>query len=133
MAKSTAKAEALARDMKDRLEFRGFTVAESKDAEGFPKLTLNTDESSIQFADTDAVSKDIFGNDNRAFSPHTAKWASREDAVGLLEATQILTEIEKTGIEKVFVHTHPTVLATAEAAAADGEVIFDIRWPTKGI
>ena len=133
MAKSTAKAEALARDMKDRLEFRGFTVAESKDSEGFPKLTLNTDESSIQFEDRDAVSKDIFGNDLRAFAPHSVKWSSREDAVGLLEATQILTEIQKTGMEKVKVHTDATTLATAEGAAADGEVIFDIRWPTKGV
>lgn len=133
MAKSTAQAEAQARDLKDRLELRGYSVAESKNAQGFPKLTLNTNESSIEYSDTDAVSKDVFGNALRAFAPHSIKWASREDAIGLLQAAEILTEIEKTGIEKVFVHTDATVLATAEAAAADGEVRFDIRWPTKGM
>lgn len=132
MAKSTAKAEALARDMKDRLEFRGFSVSESKDGDGFPKLTINTDESSIQFLDTDAVSKDVFGNDNRAFAPHKAEWASREDAIGLLESAQILAEIWKTGIDKVVVKTDASDLSTAEGTTGD-EVQFDIRWPTKGI
>ena len=43
MAKSTAKAEAILRDLKDKLEFRGFVVSESKDAQGWPKLNLNGD------------------------------------------------------------------------------------------
>ena len=132
MAKSTAKAEALARDLKNRMELRGYAVSESRDSEGFPKLTLNTNESSILITDVDSVSKDIFGNDNRAFSPHRAEWASREDAIGLLEAAQILTELVKTGIDKIVVKTDATTLATAEASAGT-EVSADVRWPTKGI
>jgi len=132
MAKSTAKAESMARDLKDRLEFRGFSVAESKDSEGFPKLTLNTDESSISITDTDAVSKDVFGNDLRSFAPHRVEWASRENAIGLANGAEILTEVIKMGIEKLVVKTDATSLSTAEGTTGT-EIIFDVRWPTKGI
>jgi len=132
MAKSTAKAEAWARDLKDRLEFRGYTVTESKDAEGWPKLTINTNEASIRMEQADAVSKDIFGNDNKAFAPHFVDFASRDDAMTTAKATEITTEIAKTGAEKLYVKTDATSLATAEAAAGT-EVRFDIRWPTKGL
>ena len=128
--KSTAKAEAMARGLKDNLELRGYTVAESKDAQGWPKLTLNTDEASIRIESVDAVSKDIFGNDLKAFAPHNADFASRADAIGVLEAAQIMTELARTGVDKVIVKTHATVLATAEAAAGDA-VAATVRWPTK--
>lgn len=130
MAKSTAKAEALARELKERLEFRGFAVAESKDSEGFPKLTLNTDEASILIEQQDAVSKDIFGKDLLAFTPHKLSFASRDDAMSALKVSKIMAEVGKIGIA-VVVKTHPTVLATAEGV--DGEKIeFDVRWATKG-
>jgi len=132
MAKSTAKSESLLRDLKDRLELRGYSVSESKDANGWPKLNINSDEASIRMESEDAVSKDIFGNDLKAFAPHFIDFASRADAIGVLQAAEIMTELAKTGIEKVIVKTHATVLATAEAAAGD-EVIYDVRWPTKGI
>ena len=130
--KSTAKAEALMRDLKERLEFRGFTVSESKDAQGWPKLTLNTDEASIRIESDDAVSKDVFGNDLVAFAPHTLEMASRDDAVGVLVAAKILTEVIKIGANKNVIKTHATVLATAEAAAGDA-IQFDVMWPGKGI
>ena len=130
--KSTAKAEAMARDLKERLEFRGFAVAESKDAQGWPKLTLDTDEASLRIEAVDAVSKDIFGNDLVAFAPHKIDFASRDDAMDSLKASKILLEVIKMGIEKTVVKTHATVLATAEAAAGD-ELGFDVTWPTKGI
>ena len=133
MAKSTAKAESLLRDLKDRLELRGHAVVESKDAQGWPKLTLNTDEASIRMEAVDAVSKDVFGNDNVAFAPHFIDFASRDDMANATVArAEIMTELVKTGIDKVIVKSHATVLATAEAANGD-EVIFDLRWPTKGI
>lgn len=132
MAKSTAKAEALARDLKERLERRGFAVAESKDAQGWPKLTLNTDEASIRMEAEDAVSKDVFGNANKAFAPHFLEYASREDAIGTLENAQILNEVLKMGVSKMIVKTHADTLATAEAAAGDA-IEFDDRWPTKGV
>lgn len=130
--KSTAKAEALARGLKERLEFRGFTVTESKDGNGWPKLTLNTNEASILIEGTDAVSKDVFGNALMSFAPHTCSFASRDDAMTTLKSSQILVELYKCGIEKTVVKTHATVLATAEAATGDS-ITFDVQWPTKGI
>lgn len=130
--KSTAKAEAIARDLKEKLEFRGFSIAESKDANGWPKLTLNTDEASIRFEAEDAVSKDVFGNDLVAFAPHKVEFASRNDAMSTLIVSKIMTELIKIGTNKAVVKTHATVLATAEAAAGD-EIAFDIQWPGKGI
>ena len=133
MAKSTAQAEAQLRDLKDRLELRGFSVAESKDSNGWPKLTLNTDEASIRMEAADAVSKDVFGNDLKAFTPHYIDFASRDDASNAtVKRAEIMTELAKTGIEKVIVKTHADTLATAEAATGD-EVRFDVRWPTKGM
>lgn len=132
MAKSTAKAEALARDLKERLVKRGFSISESKSAEGFPKLTINTDEASILIEGEDAVSKDIFGNSNYSFAPHKLSFASRNDAMSTLIVSKILVEIYKMGVEKTIVKTHATVLATAEAAAGDA-IIFDQAWPTKGV
>lgn len=130
--KSLAKADALARGLKERLQFRGYTVAESRDANGWPKLTLNTDEASLLIIAADAVSKDVFGNDLVAFAPHRIEFASRDDAMSTLKAAQIQTEIIKCGIEKQVVKTHATVLATAEAAAGTA-IVFDVQWPTKGV
>jgi hypothetical protein len=130
--KSLAKAEALSRGLKERLQFRGYTVAESRDANGWPKLTLNTDEASLKIVAADAVSKDIFGNDLVAFAPHRIEFASRDNAMTSLKVAQIQTEIVKCGIEKQNVKTHATVLATAEAAAGT-DINFDLQWPTKGV
>ena len=130
--KSTAKAEALLRDLKDRLEFRGFEVAESKDAQGWPKLTLNTNEASIRMEVADAVSKDVFGNDLKAFAPHAIEVASRADAIDVVAHSKILLEVVKMGTEKTIIKTDASDLAAAEATA--GEAIgFDVTWPTKGI
>ena len=129
--KSVAKAEAQLRDLKERLEFRGFTVAESKITGGWPKLTLNTDEASIWIEAQDAVSKDVFGSDLVAFTPHKLFFASRNDAMSTLVVAKILAEIGKLGF-KVNVKTHATVLATAEAAAGD-DIEFDVLWPSKGM
>lgn len=130
MAKSTAKAEALARDLKDRLEFRGIAVAESKNAQGYPRLVLDTDQASIEIIQEDAVSKDIFGNDLLAFAPHRLTLAM-DDAMTKQTEAKILVEIVKMGVNKLIVKNGAD-LATAEASA--GEVIDqEVRWPTKGI
>lgn len=130
--KSLAKADALARGLKERLQFRGYTVAESRNAQGWPKLTLNTDEASLLIIAADAVSKDVFGNDLVAFAPHRVEFASRADAMSALKHAQIQTELVKCGIEKQVVKSHATSLASAEAAAGDA-INFDVQWPTKGI
>lgn len=131
MAKSTAVSEAKIRELKDQLQFRGFSVAESKTAEGYAKITLNTDEASIWVEQQDAVSKDVFGNNLKAFTPHKMNFASRDDAMTSLKVAQILTELAKHGM-KINVKTHATVLATAEAD--DGtDIQFSVRWQDKGI
>ena len=127
--KSTAKAEALARDLKDRLEFRGFTVAESKTAQGWPRLVIDTDQASIEIEARDAVSKDVFGNDLVAFAPHDARLAS-VNAQSKADLSKVHMELSKAGLEKVLL-SEGADLAAAEAAAAE-EILFDIRWPTKG-
>lgn len=128
---STAVSEAQARNLKEKLERRGFTVSESKTSEGYAKLTLNTDEASIVIEQKDAISKDIFGNDLKAFTPHTLTFASRDDAMSSLVVSKIMIELAKVGME-IVVKTHATVLATAEAAT--GTVLdFDTLWPVMGI
>ena len=130
MAKSTAVSEAQARELKDKLVRRGLAVTESK-VNGYPKLTINTDEASILIEQEDSVSKDVFGNDLLAFTPHKLSFASRDDAMTTLKAAKIYAEIGKIGM-KVIVKTHATVLATAEAATGDA-IPFSDRWKTSGI
>ena len=130
MAKSTAKAEAMARDLKDRLEFRGFAVAESKNAQGWPRLEIDTDAASIEIEGIDAISKDIFGNDLIAFAPHKAQLA-KKDATTDQDFAKISIELNKTGIDKTTVKNGAT-LAAAEATAGE-EISSDVRWPTKGV
>lgn len=130
--KSLAKANALSRGLKERLQFRGMIVAESRDVNGWPVLILNTDEASLTIIGADAVSKDIFGNALVAFAPHRIEFASRDNAMSTLKVAQIQSEVIKCGIEKQNVKTHATVLATAQAAAGT-DVNFDLQWPTKGV
>lgn len=131
MAFSNAVSVAQARELKEKLERRGFTVAESFTSEGYKKLTLNTDEASVLIEQEDAVSKDVFGNDLKAFTPHKLSFASRDDAMTSLKVAQIMLELGKIGM-KIVVKTHATVLATAEASAGT-ELEYSDRWKTKGI
>jgi hypothetical protein len=133
MAKSIAKADALQRDLKERLEQRGFLVSESRDAEGWKKLSLNTNEASIRIEAEDMVSKDIFGNDNVAFAPHFLDFSSRDDAMDSAKVAKILIEVYKMGVSKTHIRTHATSLASAEAAAPSDSLEFDEIWKTKGI
>lgn len=130
--KSLAKSDALARNLAERLQFRGFAVVSSRDANGWPKLNLNVDEASLTIIAADAVSTDIFGNALVAFAPHRIQFASRDNAMSTLKVSEIQLEVIKMGVEKMVVQTHATVLATAEAAAGTA-LTFDVQWPTKGI
>lgn len=130
MAQSLAVAEAHSRELKDKLERRGFSVSEEK-VNGYPKLLINTDEASILIEQEDAVSKDVFGNDLKAFTPHKLTLSSRDDAITVAIAAKLWIEVAKIGM-KVVVKTDATDLTTAEASA--GEVIeYSDRWKTKGI
>ncbi len=127
--KSTAKAEAWLRDLKEKLELRGLTVVESKDSNAWPELTINTDQAYIQVSAIDAVSKDVFGNDNTAFAPHELIFAI-DEAIDLVVLAKLYVELGKLGI-KLIVKSGAD-LATAKAAAGDA-IEFDIQWPKKGM
>ena len=127
--KSIAMSEASFRDLKDRLEQRGFSVEESKDGNGWPKLTIDTDQASLRMESADAVSKDVFGNDLKAFAPHYLEFAV-VDAVSKQDYSKIFLEVQKMGVDKTIVKSGANI-AAAEADAGE-EIIFDVRWPTKG-
>ena len=87
--KSIAKSDAMMRVLKDEIDLRikGSATIDtsrlSRDADGFPILTLsdNGNEAAgqpviaIRIKSIDAVSKDVFGNQLYAFSPHIAEIA----------------------------------------------------------
>ena len=130
MAKSTAKAESLIRALKDRLELRGFSTSESKDAEGYPKLTIGSD-ASIKIVQADMVSKDVLGLDLKAFAPHEAELSSI-DGMAKADYSKVMLEVTKMGVDKLAIK-EGVDLATAEAASPSAEIIFDIRFPGKGV
>jgi hypothetical protein len=105
-------------------------VAESKTVDGFPRLVLDTNQASIEIVQEDAVSKDIFGNNLKAFAPHRLTLAMA-DAVTKQTQAKLMVEIVKMGVNKLIVKNGAN-LAAAEAAA--GEAIDqEVRWPTKGV
>ena len=123
--------ESLLRDLKERLEFRGFAISESKDANGWPKLNLNSNEASIRMEAISNVSRDVFGQELVAFSPSRLEFSSRNDAMDSLKVSKILLEVVKMAVDKMVVKSHATDLALAEAS--DGEELgFNVLWPTKG-
>ena len=130
MSRYTKKADALFRDLKDRLEIRGYAVVESRDSEGFPKFVIDVDQLSITIDAADMVSKDIFGNSLKAYSPHEIA-ISYVDGYAIADYSKILLETFKMGVDKVTIKSGAD-LATAEAAA--GEVFYsDFRFPTSGV
>lgn len=126
--KSVAKAEAWMRDLKEKLEFRGFSPVESKDTNGWPELTIGTD-AYIKIYAIDAVSKDVFGNDLIAFTPHEIELAAI-DAIALASLSKIQIEIAKLGIKELF--KSGADLAAAKAATATA-IEPDVKNPKKGM
>lgn len=131
--KSTAKAITLSNSLKEKLQFRGFTVIQSFDANGWPVLTLNTDEASLTIISQDAISKDVFGNALVAFAPHTISFASRNDAMSTLKVSEIMLEIGRQGIDKTAIQVHATSLASAQASAPVATLTAQVEWPSKGV
>jgi hypothetical protein len=122
--KSVKKAETLARDLKDRLQFRGFVITESRDGDGFP--ILSTDKNlTIAIRAVDMVSKDIFGNASFAFTPHVATISyastSAPTVASILAAT---LEVGKMGMK---------ITLTETVAPSSQDFEFDVIWPTKGM
>lgn len=153
--KSLDKANALVRDLKDLLEKRVKgtpsgrvdTVREAKDSEGQPVLFLsdNGNEAAgqpvilIQLKQIDMVSKDIFGNDLKAYAPHVLT-LSYELATGgivpnVLDITKVMFELAKLGVKiqvKEIASGTAVTIANANAAAVAEEYDW-LYWPTKGV
>ena len=128
--KSTAKSILWTQELKAKLGFRGLTVVESRNSEGYGRLVLETDKASVEIIAEDAVSKDVFGQSLVAFAPHYVKLAFDSDINAVVYA-KIMLEVGKLGI-KINLHTD-TTLALAEAAAASASLEADILNPAKGM
>ena len=155
MSKSTAKAEALLRDVADKLSKRfpasaaGInTVRLAKDANGWPMIFLshNANEAEAQpvialrCMAVDAVSKDVFGNALTAYAPHALEVAYELAAANdpIPTDADILTaeyEAIKTGV-KIQLKEIANGSAVTEAnmnAASPSIELDDLYWPTKGV
>lgn len=126
---STAKAEAVARDLKETLEKRGFSVSESTLAKG-RKLTIDTDKMSIRIEAKDAVSKDIFGNSVDAFTPHEVKFSVKDTATAV-EVAKAMMDLGKIGFG-LKLGTGATIGAAEADSDAAEETAHNVHWPTKG-
>jgi len=153
--KSTAKAQAQARETKEKLErrFKGSatidTVRQANDAQGWPLLicsnggaeSAGSEVIAIRIKAQDAVSKDVFGNDLVAFAPHTIEVAHELDANGKqtpsqLDMAKVMQEVSKIGMKidiKEIANTTAVSEASLNAAAVALSLEVETQWPTKGI
>ncbi len=148
--KSTAKAEALVRDLAERLKkrFPAKTVRQARDAQGWPMVFISASGSeaagqevqAIRIKAVDAVSKDVFGNDLVAFAPHTLEHAYELAAANNPIPTDadiytVAWEASKLGVKtqlKEIANLTAVSEASMDATAAAVE-LDDINWPTKGV
>lgn len=152
--KSLAKADALLRDVADKLKVRLAgsatidTVRQARDAAGWPMLFLSDAGNeaagqpviALRIKAVDAVSKDVFGNDLIAFAPHKLEVAYELAAANNPIPTDVdilIAEFEaiKTGVAiqlKELANTTAVTAANMDAAAVAIE-LDELYWPTKGV
>ena len=154
--KSTSKAEAMARDLSDKLALRIAgsaagrvdTLRKAKDTNGWPVMFLSKTGNeaagqpviAIRISGADAVSKDIFGNAITAAAPHIAEIAYELTASGKSTPNQkdlskILWELNQLGMKEQVKETANTVavtIANMDATAA-AEEYDSLYWPNKGV
>lgn len=152
--KSLAKADALLRDVADKLKVRLAgsatidTVRAARDAAGWPMLFLSDAGNeaagqpviAIRIKAVDAVSKDVFGNDLVAFAPHKLEVAYELAAANNPIPTDVdvlIAEYEsiKTGVAiqlKELANGTAVTAANMDAAAVAIE-LDELYWPTKGV
>lgn len=152
--KSLAKAEALIRDVADKLKVRYAgsatidTVRQARDANGWPMIFLSDAANeaagqpviALRIKAVDAVSKDVFGNDLVAFAPHKLEVAYELTAANNPIPTDVdllIAEYEaiKTGVAiqlKELANGTAVTAANMDAQAAAIE-LDELYWPTKGV
>jgi hypothetical protein len=126
---STAKSQAVSRDLKELLEKRGFAVVESMISKGM-KLAINSDAMSIRIQAQDAVSKDIFGNALDAFTPHDVKLAIKDDTAQV-DVAVLMMELSKIGFDLKIAAGASIAAAEAAADAAESQR-NNVHHPKKG-
>lgn len=152
--KSTAKAEALLRDVADKLKVRFAgsatidTVRAAKDSNGWPMLicsdggveTAGAAVIAIRIQGIDMVSKDIFGGATSAYAPHVLDLAYEQTAANNPIPTDAdlavaAYEAQKTAVryqQKSIANGTAVAQASMDAAAAICD-LEDAYWPTKGV
>lgn len=154
--KSTSKAEALIRDLKEKLDLRvkGSGAGrvdgsrELRDSDAWPALILSRagNEAAgqpvigLRIKGVDAVSKDIFGGSITAAAPHIAEIAYELDGTGkprpsALDLAKVMFEYVRLGCRiqvKQLASGTAVTLANMDAAAAAEDIDW-LQWPTKGV
>jgi hypothetical protein len=159
---SIAKAQALIRDLSDKLSTRlaysgtsmntvtqGFTTTPDAAGAFWPYLLIsengNTAEGQpvlyIEISNVDAISKDIFGNDIDAYAPHILQFGYEAGATAgtsFISAADLATceyECIMTGVEfqlKILANG-TAVNQTTVNAATPVVTMDDLYWPTKKV
>jgi hypothetical protein len=146
---SLAKAKASMRDLKDRLAYRLAaasldSIREANDAEGNPMLFCSAASNeaagepviAFRISQEDAVSKDILGNDLKAYTPHKLEMAWEEDAISPAQLAVMSLEAFKIGMKcelKEIASGSAVSEANMDAADVAAALEFDARFPAKGM
>lgn len=152
--KSTAKAQAQVRVLKERLDFRLSgsstinTSRQANDVDGWPMLFLSVGGTeaatnpviAIRIKAENAISKDVFGGDLIAFTPHDLELAYELKSGGAQPAAsdlvKVMAEIGKIGMKilvKEIVAATAVTEASMNAAAVAVALESEVTWPTKGM
>lgn len=155
---SNAKANAMVRDLADRLSKRlannsGLnTVVQSSYTDGngnvWPVLTISHGGNvaagqpviAIEISNVDMVSKDVFGNQTTAYAPHILQLGYELDANGKPtpaagDLAICSAEALSTGVrfqQKEIAHNTAVTAASLNAASAVAD-FDDLYWPTKKV
>jgi hypothetical protein len=147
--KSVAKSQATMRLLKDTLQMRlkataGValnTIREARDAEGWSMLfiSVNGNEAAeqpvvaVRCKAIDAVSKDVFGLDMYAFTPHVIEMAWEADAAAALDKAVVQHELSQAGmmLQLKEIAAESAVTAANMDAQAPLATLDWMRFPTK--
>jgi len=150
---STAKAQALARDLADKLSKRYAgsatinTVRQANDANGWPLIFCSNGNEAegqpvilIRIMAVPMISADVFGNPTTAYAPHTLEFAYELAAANkpeptLADAAIAQFEAIKTGVRfQLKEIANGTAVTEASIDAASPALdIEELYWPTKSV
>lgn len=133
----TAKANAMSRDLKDKLKFRFTTVAEGAAADGNPTVSVGTmgagsQSAFIKIKCIALIGNDAIGQASREFSPHVVQVVLETSTianVGLMtEANKglLMIELMKLGCKiEIYMSANTTAPSAAAIIAANLKASID--------